>query len=57
MEDLTVDPDPDGYTRCTSCKRWQWCARPTDEKPQGCDADEHGERVSNRYYRGTGEQA
>lgn len=52
MTDLTVDPDPDGYTRCPACKRWQWCARPDKEKPAGCDADEHGERVSNRYYRG-----
>lgn len=52
MPDPTPEPEPDPHTRCTACNRWQWCARPDKEKPEGCDADERGERVSNRYYRG-----
>jgi hypothetical protein len=52
MTDRTVDPAPNGHTRCKVCVRWTWCARPTDEKPDGCDADDHGERESSKKFNG-----
>lgn len=40
------------HEMCVVCRRWTWCARQTEERPAGCDADDNGRRESDkRTYR------